>query len=149
MCSSDLDAHRLPARGGGDLRRAEPGAGHLDPGDELVVWGSGRQSRSFLYVSDFADGLIRVCERAPDATPVNVGADEESTIGAVAQIICDLAGTGKRAVFDTSKPEGQPRRHCDVSRLREAFDFAARVPLVDGLAETVDRKSTRLNSSHT
>ncbi len=109
-----------------------------DPGDELVVWGSGQQSRSFLYVSDFADGLIRVCERAADTEPVNVGADEETTIGSVAQTICDLAGTGKRVVFDTSKHEGQPRRHCDVSRLQADYEFSARVPLSDGLRATVD-----------
>lgn len=109
----------------------------LEPGDELVVWGSGQQSRSFLYVSDFADGLIRVCERATTPEPVNVGADEETTIGDVARIICQLANTGKRLVFDTSRPEGQPRRHCDVARLHQTYDFTARVPLVDGLAATV------------
>lgn len=110
----------------------------LDPGDELVVWGSGAQSRSFLYVSDFADGLIRVCERAPDYEPVNVGADEETTIGEIAKTLCELAGTGKRVVFDTSKPEGQPRRHCDVGKLQTEYDFRARVSLADGLAATVD-----------
>jgi GDP-L-fucose synthase len=105
--------------------------------DEIVVWGSGQQSRSFLYVSDFADGLIRVCERAQDAEPVNVGADEETTIGAVVQTIADLAGTGKRVRFDTAKPEGQPRRHCDTARLQMLYDFSARVALRDGLERTV------------
>ncbi len=105
--------------------------------DEIVVWGSGRQSRSFLYVTDFADGLIRVCERAPDAEPTNVGADEETTIGEVALAIAELAGTGKRVRFATDKPEGQPRRHCDTTRLQEHFDFRARVALRDGLERTV------------
>ncbi|MSP90507.1 MAG: NAD-dependent epimerase/dehydratase family protein [Myxococcales bacterium] len=122
-------SHVIPAL----VRKAfEPGGG------ELVVWGSGRQSRSFLYVTDFADGLIRICERAPDAEPTNVGADEETTIGAVAEAIARLAGTGKRVVFDTGKPEGQPRRHCDVARLESLYDFRARVPLADGLARTVE-----------
>jgi GDP-L-fucose synthase len=122
-------SHVIPAL----IRRAL-----LEPGEELVVWGSGQQSRSFLYVSDFADGLIRVCERATSPEPVNVGADEETTIGEVATLVCALARTGKRVVFDTSRPEGQPRRHCDVTRLIETYDFSARVPLADGLAATVD-----------
>lgn len=111
----------------------------FDPStDEIVVWGSGKQSRSFLYVTDFADGLIRVCERAADAEPTNVGADEETTIGEVAQAIAQLAGTGKTVRFATDKPEGQPRRHCDTGRLQSLFDFSARVPLHAGLGATVD-----------
>lgn len=111
----------------------------FDPGsDEIVVWGSGQQSRSFLYVTDFADGLIRICERATDAEPSNVGADEETTIGAIVQTIARLAGTGKTVRFDTEKPEGQPRRHCDTARLEQVYDFRARVPLEAGLAKTVE-----------
>lgn len=105
---------------------------------EVVVWGSGQQSRSFLYVTDFADGLLRITERAPDAEPTNVGADEETTIGHVARVLADLAGTGKTVRFDTSKPEGQPRRHCDTTRLEQQYDFRARVPLEDGLRKTVE-----------
>ena len=109
-----------------------------EPGDELVVWGSGTQSRSFLYATDFADGLIRTTERATDAEPTNLGADEETTIGDVAATIVELSGTDKRLVFDTNRPEGQPRRHCDTARLESLYDFRAQVPLRDGLAETVD-----------
>lgn len=105
--------------------------------DRLWVWGSGQQSRSFLYVTDFADGLIRICERAPDAEPTNVGADVETTIGELAAAIVELSGTGKELVFDTSKPEGQPRRHCDTTRLQELYDFRARVSFEDGLRETI------------
>jgi GDP-L-fucose synthase len=101
--------------------------------DKVIVWGSGKQSRSFLYVTDFVDGLIRVCERAPDAQPTNVGADEETTIGDVARLIVEYAGTGKTLEFDTTKPEGQPRRHCDTTRLESLFDFRTRVKLRDGL----------------
>ncbi len=126
----------------------EPATSHVIPaiirrafeetGDELVVWGSGTQSRSFLYATDFADGLIRITERATDAEPTNLGADEETTIGDVAATIVELSGTGKRLKFDTSKPEGQPRRHCDTTRLEAVYDFRAQVPLRDGLAETVE-----------
>lgn len=104
----------------------------------LEVWGSGRQSRSFLYVGDFVDGLLRICERAEDADPTNLGADEETTIAETARLIVEIAGTGKSLRFDTAKPEGQPRRHCDVRRLKEKFDFRARVGLAEGLRATVD-----------
>lgn len=109
-----------------------------EPGDELVVWGSGSQSRSFLYATDFADGLIRITERAKDAEPTNLGADEETTVGELSATILRLAGVEKRLVFDTSKPEGQPRRHCDIGRLEAMYDFRAQVPLEEGLAETVE-----------
>lgn len=112
--------------------------------DTLEVWGSGRQSRSFLYVTDFADGLIRICERARDAEPTNVGADEETTIGEIAQAIVDHAGTGKKIRFDPSRPEGQARRHCDTTRLQSLFDFRARMPLADGLSATVEWFRTKL-----
>lgn len=104
---------------------------------ELEVWGSGKQSRSFLYVSDFADGLIRICERATDAEPTNVGADEETTIGETALEIVRLSGRDVKVRFNTERPEGQPRRHCDVTRLHQLYDFRARVSLQDGLAATV------------
>jgi GDP-L-fucose synthase len=111
----------------------------FDPAsDVLEVWGSGRQSRSFLYVLDFVDGLLRICERAGDAAPTNLGAAEETSIGDAARIIAALAGTGKRIAFDTGRPEGQPRRRCDTGRLERLFDFRARVALRDGLAATVE-----------
>jgi GDP-L-fucose synthase len=103
----------------------------------IEVWGSGEQSRSFLYVTDFVDGLIRICEQANDAEPTNLGTDEETPIGEIARRIADLSGTGKPIVFDRSKPEGQPRRNCDTTRLARLFDFRARVPLETGLAATV------------
>jgi len=122
-------SHAIPAL----VRRAfEPG------NDRLTVWGSGRQSRSFLYVSDFADGLMRICERAADSEPTNLGADEETTMEEIARTIAALSGTGKHVEFDRSKPEGQPRRHCDTTRLGTRFDFRARVPLNEGLRATVD-----------
>lgn len=126
----------------------EPASSHVIPalirkaflaeGDVLEVWGSGKQSRSFLYVTDFADGLIRVCERATTAEAVNVGADEETTIGAAARLIADATGTGKRIAFDTSRPEGQPRRRCDTTRLEREYEFRARVSFEDGIRATVD-----------
>lgn len=120
-------SHVIPAL----IRRA------FEPGDELVVWGSGLQSRSFLYATDFADGLIRICERAKTAEATNLGADEEITIGEIANLVIRHAGTGKRLVFDTTKPEGQPRRHCDTTRLERDFSFRARIGLDEGLEQAV------------
>ena len=123
-----VSCHVIPAL----IRKA------CDPeAEELLVWGSGQQSRSFLYVTDFADGLIRICERASDAQPTNVGADQETSIGALSELLVELSETKKRIVFDTTKPEGQPRRHCDTSLLQDRYDFQARVSLADGLRETV------------
>ena len=110
----------------------------FDPrGDDLTVWGSGAQSRSFLYVTDLADGLLRICERAADPEPTNLGADEETPIGEIARVIAELAGTGKTVRFDPARPEGQPRRRCDTARLEAAFAYRARVPLRDGLRATI------------
>jgi GDP-L-fucose synthase len=126
----------------------DPGSSHVlpslvrkafDPRHEILeVWGSGSQSRSFLYVTDFADGLIRICERARDAQATNLGADEETTIGEAARLIVEIAGTGKTLRFDPTKPEGQPRRHCDTTRLQALYDFRARVSLREGLEKTID-----------
>lgn len=106
--------------------------------DEIVVWGSGNQSRSFLYVTDFVDGLIRVCERATDSLPVNVGADEETSVAQLVRLIVRLSGTDKSVKFDTSCPEGQPRRHCDVTKLERDYDFRARVSLEEGIHATIN-----------
>lgn len=106
--------------------------------DMLVVWGSGRQSRSFLYVTDFVDGLITICERATDAEATNLGADVETTITEIAQLVVQYSGTNKRIAEDTSRPEGQPRRRCDTTRLEQLFQFHARVPLSEGLRLTVE-----------
>ena len=104
---------------------------------EITVWGSGKQSRSFLYVTDFVDGLIRVCEVARDPLATNVGADDETTIGETVRIIAEIAKSNKPIVFDTTKPEGQPRRKCDVTKLERDFAFRARVDIRRGLEETV------------
>jgi GDP-L-fucose synthase len=110
-----------------------------DPaGGPIEVWGSGRQSRSFLFVSDLADGLLRICERAEDARPTNLGADEETSIAETAGLIARIAGVSRPIHFDSTRPEGQPRRRCDTTRLRTVFDFRARVPLAEGLRATVE-----------
>ncbi|HAA75741.1 TPA: GDP-fucose synthetase [Candidatus Latescibacteria bacterium] len=104
----------------------------------LVVWGDGRQSRSFLYVTDFARGLIEMAERYAEADPVNIGAEEETTVKELVELLVDLSGMDIDIQYDTSKPAGQPRRKCDSRKAVEKVGFAPRVALREGLAETLD-----------
>ena len=109
-----------------------------DGADPVVVWGDGRASRSFLYVDDFARGVLEVAAKYPKADPLNIGADDEISMRELAETVVRLAGTGARLVFDPSKPSGQPRRHCDVRKAYKAIGFKARVGLEEGLARTIE-----------
>ncbi len=104
----------------------------------LTVWGDGKPTRSFLYVDDFARGLLEVAERYPKADPVNIGADDEVSIGRLARTILRLSGSKAKLRFDTSKPTGQPRRNCDVRKARKVIGFKAEVGLEEGLRRTID-----------
>jgi GDP-L-fucose synthase len=103
----------------------------------LVVWGDGGATRSFLYVTDFARGLLAAVERGTDAEPINIGSDEEVTIGHLAQVIAEESGRAVRIVFDPSKPVGQPRRACETGNARRLLGFRAEVRLREGLRETI------------
>ncbi len=104
----------------------------------LVVWGSGRQTRSFLYVEDFARGLLEVCEKYPVADALNLGSSEEISIGDLAKLLIELTGAKTELVFDTGKPEGQPRRTCDTAKAESKIGFQSAVPLREGLRRTID-----------
>jgi GDP-L-fucose synthase len=106
--------------------------------DPLVVWGSGNQTRSFLYVTDFARGLMEVTERYPEADPVNLGAEEEVTVRELVHKLIRIQGGDVEVRFDESRPEGQPRRACDTTKARTRVGFQAQVPLGEGLQRTVD-----------
>jgi GDP-L-fucose synthase len=106
--------------------------------DEVVLWGDGSPTREFLYVDDCVDGLLLAAERYGGAEPVNLGTGVETSIRGLAETIADLTGFEGELVWDTSMPNGQPRRGLDASRARELFGFEARTPLRDGLARTVD-----------
>lgn len=107
----------------------------------LPVWGSGDHSRSFLYVDDFARGLIETTARYPVADPVNIGAEEEITIQDLALEICQQVGelTGKPLTpqFNPSGLTGQPRRKCDGTKAQEQFQYSAQVPFRKGLRTTI------------
>jgi len=124
-----------------------PATSHVIPGlikrvfdgeNPLEVWGSGKQTRSFLYVEDFARGLIETTEKYPDADPINIGTDEEVTIGQVAKMIVKLSGKNTKVEFDTSKPDGQPRRNCDTTKAKEKIGFEAKITLEEGLRRTIE-----------
>ena len=106
--------------------------------DPVRVWGSGEQSRAFLYVEDFARGLLDVCERHAICDPVNLGTSEEVTIRRLAELILEASGSKAKLKFDPSKPSCQPRRNCDPSRAKALVGFQAKVSLREGLGRTVE-----------
>jgi GDP-L-fucose synthase len=106
--------------------------------EEVVLWGDGSPSREFLYVDDLVEGLLLASDRYDGVDPVNLGTGVETTIRELAETVADVTGFEGRIVWDSSMPNGQPRRQLDASRARELFAFEARTSLRDGLARTVD-----------
>jgi len=106
--------------------------------EEVVVWGTGRASREFLYVDDCAEGLTLAAERYDDPEPVNLGTGFEITIGDLVEKVRKMVGYDGRVVWDTSKPDGQPRRCLDTSRAKERFGFVAATGFDEGLRRTID-----------
>jgi len=104
---------------------------------EVVVWGDGKASRDFLYVTDAARAILTAAERYEDPDPVNIGSGREVTIKKLAHLIKRLTGYKGRIVWDTSRPAGQPRRRLDTSRARRTLGFTARVDLETGLKRTI------------
>jgi len=111
----------------------------VDRGDpEIVAWGDGSPTREFLYVEDAAEGILLAAERYNQSDPVNLGSAFEISIKDLTEMIARLCGFGGRIVWDTTKPNGQPRRKLDVSRAKEWFGFEARTPFESGLRRTVE-----------
>ncbi|MBC8055077.1 MAG: GDP-L-fucose synthase [Rhizobiales bacterium] len=125
------NSHVLPAL----LRKAHEARARGDA--ELVVWGSGTPRREFLYVDDLADACVHLMERGYDGPLVNIGTGEDVTIRELAEAVMQVVGFTGRIVFDTSKPDGTPRKWLDVSRLA-ALGWRARTALVDGIRQTYD-----------
>ena len=106
--------------------------------DELVVWGTGKATREFLYVEDAARGIVLATERYDKPDPVNLGAGFEISIKELAEMIGRLMGFKGRLTFDPTKPDGQPRRCLDVSRAEKEFSFKAATPFEEGLRKTIE-----------
>ncbi len=106
--------------------------------DEVVMWGDGTPTREFLYIEDAARGILMATERYDESLPVNLGSGEEISIRDLVGILAGLLDYKGKIVWDTTKPNGQPRRLLDVSRAKEKFGFRAEVKLGDGLRRTID-----------
>lgn len=106
--------------------------------NEIVLWGTGKPTREFLYVGDCAEAIVLATERYDKLDPVNVGTGFEISIRELAVLIADLAGFTGRIVWDVSKPDGQPRRKLDVSRAHAEFGFMAMTDFREGLRKTIE-----------
>jgi len=121
----------------------------------VEVWGTGAASREFLYVEDAARGLVLAAERYNKPDPVNLGSGMEITIRDLVVLISELTGYHGEIHWDTTKPDGQPRRCLDVSRAKREFGFEATMPFREGLKRTIawyeanlDRLSPNSASGH-
>ena len=106
--------------------------------DEIVVWGTGSATREFLYVEDCAEAITLAAEKYDKSEPVNIGAGFEISIRDLVALIARTAGFHGRLVWDTSKPDGQPRRSLETSRAEREFGFKARTNFEEGLLKTVE-----------
>ena len=104
---------------------------------EVVLWGDGSPTREFLYVEDAAEGIVLAVERYNGEEPVNLGSGQELSIRDLANIIAEEVGFIGKIVWDSTKPNGQPRRCLDTTRAREWFQFEAETPFRQGLRKTI------------
>ncbi len=125
-------SHVIPALIKKCIDAIEDGADHID------CWGTGKASREFVYAGDAAEGILLATEHYDGSEPVNIGAGFEITIRELAERIAELTGFTGEIRWDSSKPDGQPRRYLDVSRAREYFGFTAKIPFDQGLKTTID-----------
>ena len=129
----DLDtSHVIPAL----IRKCVEAKENKD--DRIVLWGDGSPTREFLYVEDAAEGIVKATEKYDDSQPVNLGTGKEISIRDLALLIADEVGFSGNIVWDSSKPNGQPRRCLDTSRAREYFGFRAQYTFREGIAKTVN-----------
>jgi GDP-L-fucose synthase len=104
---------------------------------EIVLWGDGSPTREFLYVEDCAEAIWRAAQQYDGAEPVNLGTGKEIAIRELAELTAELTGYDGKIVWDTTKPNGQPRRRLDVSRAEDLFGFRASTPFRTGLERTI------------
>ncbi len=122
------ESHVIPAL----VRRA------VEKQDPFVVWGTGNATRAFIYVTDVAQGMMLACEKHAECDAVNLGNDNETTIRELVGEVLTAAGhLSAKVVFDSSRPEGQPRRSAAIEKARAKLGFMPKVGLREGLAKTV------------
>ncbi|MDQ3300505.1 MAG: GDP-L-fucose synthase [Myxococcota bacterium] len=105
--------------------------------ETVELWGDGSPTREFIYAEDAAEGMILAAERYDSSEPVNLGTGDEISIKDLATLIAKATGYGGRFAWNTTQPNGQPRRRLEVSRARERFGFTAKTSFANGLQKTV------------
>jgi GDP-L-fucose synthase len=121
-----------------DINLIEGSQPEPQPGHSVTVWGTGKATREFLYVEDAAEGIVLASERYNRPDPVNLGAGFEISIRDLVDLIVKLTGFQGEIVWDSSKPDGQPRRKLDVSLAEQEFGFRAQTSFEEGLRKTID-----------
>ncbi len=109
-----------------------------DKKNEVVMWGTGKPTRDFIYVQDCAEAFVLAAEKYDKSEPVNIGSGTEVNIKELAETIAKLTGFKGKIAWDTTKPDGQPRRGLDVSRAKKEFGFGAKTTLDTGLKKTIE-----------
>ncbi|MBT9132754.1 MAG: GDP-L-fucose synthase [Syntrophomonadaceae bacterium] len=107
-------------------------------GSEIVVWGTGKPTREYLYVEDAAEGIVLATEKYNKPGPINLGSGSEISIRDLVHLIVKLTGFKGQITLDTSKPDGQPRRLFDSSKAEKEFDFKATTNFEEGLRKTIE-----------
>jgi GDP-L-fucose synthase len=143
--------HLIPVNLYGPGDNFDPASSHVIPAlikkcvdardagrDFIEVWGTGSASREFLYVDDAAEGIVLAAEHYDGAEPVNLGTGNEITVRDLVTLITELTMFRGEIRWDSTKPDGQPRRALDTSRARNAFGFEARTPFREGLRKTIE-----------
>jgi len=125
-------SHVIPALIKKCVDAIDSGADHID------CWGTGKVSREFIYVADAAEGIILATEHYNGSEPVNIGAGFEITIKELAEKIAKITGFKGEIRWDSSKPDGQPRRCLDTSKAKKLFGFEAKTDFDEGLKATID-----------
>lgn len=122
-----------------------------EKGDNSVtLWGDGSPSREFLYIDDAAEAIVLAAENYDKPDPVNIGSGLEITIKNLAELIKELVGFEGEIIWDTSKPNGQPRRCLDVSKAKQEFGFSGKTDFKEGLKKTIEwykANSDKINSN--
>ena len=106
--------------------------------DEIVVWGTGKATREFLYVEDAAEGIVKAAELYEGTDPVNLGSSFEISIKDLVELIAKTTGFTGKITWDSTKPDGQPRRKLDTTRAEKEFGFKSETTFEEGLKKTID-----------
>lgn len=143
--------HLMPVNLYGPGDNFDPASSHVIPalikkfvdakkrGDEfVVVWGTGKPTREFLYVEDAAEGILQASEKYDKSEPVNLGSSLEISIKELSNLIKNLVGFNGEIVWDLTKPDGQPRRKLDISKAKKEFGFESKTNFEEGLKKTLE-----------